>query len=182
MQKQNISQKNDYIYSFLLYISNSVNILIISLFITLFVSKNIKWFYIILFLFIIGTIIVIFKVITIPFTFPFLKRPGDCSEDNILVNIFTNNFITQEMKKSVSVEEYAKRGFPSFHLTFATSIFTLIYYYFPKYRKFIFCIAPIYLILLAYSRIYLDCHSLLQVIAGFFTGIILPSLLFKIFN
>ena len=55
-------------------------------------------------------------------------------EEGKLINILTNNFITEEIKKSINIEEYKMRGFPSLHMNTATSLFTLIYLFFPKHE------------------------------------------------
>ena len=184
LDKQNIiiKKNNEYVETFFDYISNSINIILISLIFTLIITKDIKWFYILLYLFIIDTLIVIFKIITMRFKNSIFIRPGKCEEEGKLINILTNNFITEEIKKSINIEEYKMRGFPSLHMNTATSLFTLIYLFFPKYRKTTLTISPIYLLLLGSSRVYLQCHTPLQVFAGFISGILLSFILFKIFN
>ena len=75
-----------------------------------------------------------------------------------------------EIKKKINGNEYNVMGFPSMHMTRATTILALTYLFFPKYKKITGIVAPIYLALLAWSRIYLNCHTILQVIGGLILG------------
>ena len=167
----------------MLWISNSVSIMFFSLFITLSVTRKIKWFYILLSVFLIVTILEIFKIITMRFNAEFLYRPGKCvSEHSTTDMLFYRNFILEEMLKRIDIAKYEQRGFPSVHLTTSASIFTLIYLFCPKYKKFMLSLAPIYLFLIGYSRIYLHCHTLLQVIAGIITGVVGGKLMYNLFK
>ena len=167
----------------MLWISNTVSIMFFSLFITLIVSRKIKWFYILLSVFLIVTIVEIFKIITMRFDADFLYRPGTCvSEHSATDMLFDRNFILEEMLKRLDIKKYEQRGFPSVHLTTSTSILTLIYLFCPKYKKFMLILSPIYLFLIGYSRIYLHCHTLLQVIAGILTGIVGGKLMYNLFR
>jgi len=167
----------------MLWISNSVSIMFFSLFITLTVTRKIKWFYILLSVFLIVTIVEIFKIITMRFDADFLYRPGKCvSEHSTTDMLFYKNFMLEEILKRIDITKYESRGFPSVHLTTSASIVTLIYLFCPKYKKFMLVFVPIYLILIGYSRIYLHCHTLLQVIAGIITGVVGGNLMYKLFK
>ena len=165
----------------MLWISNSVSLMLFSLFITLIVTRKKEWFYILLSVFIIVTCVEIFKIITMRFNAEFLFRPGTClSEHTATDMLFYNNFMLEKILKRIDIAEYERRGFPSFHLTTSTSIITLIYLFFPKYKKIMLIVSPIYLVLMGYSRIYLHCHTLLQVIAGIVAGIVGGKLMYNI--
>jgi len=175
--------KNPLFLDGMLWISNTVSIMFFSLFITLIVTRKIKWFYILLSVFLIVTIVEIFKIITMRFDADFLYRPGKCvSEHSATDMLFYRNFILEEILKRIDIAKYEQRGFPSVHLTTSASILTLIYLFCPKYKKFMLILSPIYLFLIGYSRIYLHCHTLLQVIAGIITGIIGGKLMYNLFR
>jgi len=175
--------KNPLFLDGMLWISNTVSIMFFSLFITLIVTRKIKWFYILLSVFLIVTIVEIFKIITMRFDADFLYRPGKCiSEHSATDMLFYRNFIMEEMLKRIDIAKYGQRGFPSVHLTTSASILTLIYLFCPKYKKFMLILSPIYLFLIGYSRIYLHCHTLLQVIAGIITGIVGGKLMYNLFR
>ena len=185
-QNQNESPffpNNPFLLNAMLWISNTVSIMFFSLFITLIVSRKIKWFYILLSVFLIVTIVEIFKIITLRYHAEFLYRPGTCvSEHSATDMLFYRNFILEEMLKRIDIAKYEQRGFPSVHLTTSTSILTLIYLFCPEYKKFMLILSPIYLFFIGYSRIYLHCHTLLQVIAGIITGIVGGNLMYKLFK
>lgn len=167
----------------MLWISNSVTIMFFSLFITLTVTRKIKWFYILLSVFLIATFVEIIKIITMRYNAEFLYRPGKCiSEHTTTDTLFFKNFILEEIFKRIDTTKFEGMGFPSGHLTTSASILTLIYLFCPKYKKFMLFLSPIYLALMGYSRIYLHCHTLLQVIAGIITGIVGGNLMYKLFK
>ena len=90
-----------------------------------------------------------------------------------------SNFILEKIKNSVNSNEYNVMGFPSIHITRATTIMALTYLFFPKYRKVTIIIAPIYIALLAWSRMYLNCHTILQVIGGLIVGTVAAKISFN---
>jgi len=177
------SSKNPIILSIMMRISDTVSLMFFSIFITLIVTKNIKWLYILLSVFIIVTCVEIIKIILMRYDAAFLYRPGNCIGGKSIVDmLFYNNFIFEQILKKIDIHEYKKRGFPSMHMTTCVSIITMMYLFFPKYNKILLRIAPIYIILVGYSRIYLSCHTWLQVIFGIVVGILGGKLMYDIFK
>ena len=175
--------KNPIIFSIMLWISNSVSLMFFSMFITLVVTKNAKWFYILLSIFIIVTCVQIIKIILMRYDAKFLYRPGLCIGDrNIYDSLFYHNFILEKILEKIDRNEYKKRGLPSVHMTSGVSILTLMYLFFPKYQKIMLKVAPMYIILLGYSRMYLNCHTLLQVIFGIIVGMLGGKLMYNVFK
>jgi membrane-associated phospholipid phosphatase len=181
--KNENSSKNPITLSAMMWISNTVSLLTFSIFVTLIVTKDSKWFYILLSVFIIITVAQIVKVILMRFDAAFLYRPGTCTGDKTLLDtFFYNNFILKRTFEQIDRLEYSKRGFPSMHMTFAASIIGLTYLFFPKYKKAIMISAPLYLILVGYSRIYLNCHTILQVIFGIIFGMLGAKVMYNVFR
>ena len=177
------SSKNPIILSIMMRISDTVSLMFFSIFITLIVTKNIKWLYILLSVFIIVTCVEIIKIILMRYDAAFLYRPDNCIDGKSIVDmLFYNNFIFEQILKKIDINEYKKRGFPSMHMTTCVSIITMMYLFFPKYNKILLRIAPIYIILVGYSRIYLSCHTWLQVIFGIIVGILGGKLMYNIFK
>ena len=175
--------KNPIMLTIMSSISNTVSLMFFSIFITLIVTKNYRWFYILLSVFIIVTCAEIIKVILMRYDAAFLYRPGNCIGDKSITDmLFYNNFIFERILQQIDIREYKKRGFPSIHMTSGVSILTMIYLFFPKYSKITLMVAPIYTILLGYSRIYLNCHTLLQVIFGIIMGILGGKLMYNVFK
>jgi membrane-associated phospholipid phosphatase len=178
-----VNNKNPLMLDIMLWISNTVSIMYFSLFVTLLVTKNIKWFYIILSVFIILTCVEIFKIISMHYDYKFLKRPGVCISNRMKSDVlFYENFVLEEIFKKIDRKEYEKNGFPSIHLTIIVSIIAMTYLFFPKYRKIMKYVSPIYIILVGYSRMYLNCHTLIQVIAGTIVGILGGKLMYNLFK
>ena len=164
-------------------ISNTVSLMFFSIFITLIVTKNYRWFYILLSVFIIVTCAEIIKIILMRYDAAFLYRPDNCIGDKSITDmLFYNNFIFERILQKIDINEYKKRGFPSIHMTSGVSIITMMYLFFPKYSRLLLKVAPIYIILLGYSRIYLNCHTLLQVIFGIIIGILGGKIMYNIFK
>ena len=179
----NDDAKNPIIFSIMLWISNSVSLMFFSMFITLVVTKNAKWFYILLSIFIIVTCVQIIKIILMRYDAKFLYRPGECiSDKNTSDSFFYHNFILEKILEKIDKNEYKKRGFPSIHMASSASILTLMYLFFPKYQKIMLKVAPIYIILVGYSRMYLNCHTLLQVISGTIVGMLGGKLMYNVFK
>ena len=179
----NDDAKNPIIFSIMLWISNSVSLMFFSMFITLVVTKNAKWFYILLSIFIIVTCVQIIKIILMRYDAKFLYRPGECiSDKNTSDSFFYHNFILEKILEKIDRNEYKKRGFPSIHMASSASILTLMYLFFPKYQKIMLKVAPIYIILVGYSRMYLNCHTLLQVISGTIVGMLGGKLMYNVFK
>jgi len=179
------SSNNPLLLNAMLWVSNSVSLMIFSIFITLIVSRKMQWFYILLSMFIIVTCAEIFKIITMRFNADFLYRPGPgvcLSEHSTTDMLFYRNFILEKILKSIDMSRYEQMGFPSIHVTKSASILTLIYLFFPKYKKIMLIFSPIYLVLMGYSRIYLRCHTLLQVVAGIIAGIVGGKLMYNVFR
>jgi membrane-associated phospholipid phosphatase len=175
--------KNPIMLSIMLWVSNSVSLMFFSIFITLIVTKNYRWFYILLSVFIIVTCAEIIKIILMRYDAAFLYRPGNCiGVKSVTDMLFYNNFIFEQILKKIDIREYEKRGFPSIHMTSGVSIITMMYLFFPKYSRITLMVAPIYIILLGYSRMYLNCHTLLQVIFGIIIGILGGKLMYNIFK
>lgn len=175
--------KNPVMLSIMLWISNTVPLMFFSIFVTFIVTRNIKWLYILLSVFIIVTCVEILKVILMRYDADFLYRPSNCiGGKSMLDMLFYNNFIFDQILKKIDINEYEKRGFPSMHMTSGVSILTMMYLFFPKYSRITLMVAPIYTILLGYSRIYLDCHTWLQVIFGTIMGFSGGKLMYNIFK
>jgi membrane-associated phospholipid phosphatase len=111
-------------------------------------------------------------------------RPENCiTNKNEKYIAFYKNFLLENVLKNVDDnQEYSKRGFPSNHVTKAVSFITLTYLFFPKYRKILRIVGPIYAILVIYSRMYLDCHTFIQGLAGVLLGFFGSKLLYKVFS
>jgi membrane-associated phospholipid phosphatase len=177
------SKKNPIILSGMIWISKTVSLMFFSMIVTLIITKNSKWFYILLSIFIIITCAEIIKIIFMRYDAKFLYRPGKCIRDtNKADSFFYNNFILERILEKIDKNEYHNRGFPSIHMTACVSILTLIYLFFPKYKKILSVAAPIYIILVGYSRMYLNCHNLLQVIAGIIVGMLGGKLMYNVFK
>ena len=177
------SSKNPIVLSVMMRISDTVSLMFFSIFITLIVTKNIKWLYILLSVFIIVTCVEIIKIILMRYDAAFLYRPDNCIDSKSIVDmLFYNNFIFEQILKKIDINEYKKRGFPSMHMTTCVSIITMMYLFFPKYNKILLKVASIYIILVGYSRIYLSCHTWLQVIFGIIVGILGGKLMYNIFK
>ena len=172
--------KNETLYIVAQYISNSVSLMYISVFVSFIILKDKRWFYIVLIVFIVNILGTIFKVFTIRFDYDFLRRPGTCIDENMTYDFLESNFILEKIKNSVNSNEYNVMGFPSIHITRATTIMALTYLFFPKYRKVTIIIAPIYIALLAWSRMYLNCHTIIQVIGGILFGTISAKIAYNI--
>ena len=177
------SSKNPIVLSVMMRISDTVSLMFFSIFITLIVTKNIKWLYILLSVFIIVTCVEIIKIILMRYDAAFLYRPDNCIDGKSIVDmLFYNNFIFEQILKKIDIHDYKKRGFPSMHMTTCVSIITMMYLFFPKYNKILLKVASIYIILVGYSRIYLSCHTWLQVIFGIIVGILGGKLMYNIFK
>ena len=177
------SSKNPIILSVMTRISDTVSLMIFSIIITFIVTKNIKWLYILLSVFIIVTCVEIIKIILMRYDADFLYRPDKCiGVKSITDMLFYKNFIFEQILTKIDIHEYEKRGFPSVHMTISVSIITMMYLFFPKYNKILLKVASIYIILVGYSRIYLSCHTWLQVIFGIIVGILGGKLMYNIFK
>jgi len=177
------TSKNSIMLSIMLWISNTVSLMYFSVFITLIVTKNVKWIYILLSVFIIVTCVEILKIILMRYDATFLYRPGHCiGVKSITEMLFYKNFIFEQILKKIDISEYEKRGFPSIHMTSCVSIITMMYLFFPKFKKILLMTAPIYIALVGYSRIYLNCHTLIQVIFGIIMGILGGKLMYNVFK
>jgi membrane-associated phospholipid phosphatase len=170
--------KNETLYIVAQYISNTVSIMYLSVFISLLVLRDRKWFYILLIVFVVNILVTLLKIFLIRFDYGFLHRPGKCIDESMTYDILESNFILEGIKNKVNSEDYNMMGFPSMHSTRATAILALTYLFFPKYKKTTMIVAPIYLAFLAWSRMYLDCHTLLQVIAGIIFGAVAAKVSF----
>lgn len=181
--KNENSSKNPFMLSAMMWISNTVSLLIFSFFITLIVTKNGKWFYILISIFVIITVAQIVKIILMRYDAEFLYRPGQCiGERTTIDSLFHNNFILKGILEKIDRNEYYKRGLPSMHMTTAVSAISLMYLFFPKYRKVTLMTAPLYLVLVGYSRIYLGCHTILQLICGIVFGVLGAKVMYNIFG
>jgi membrane-associated phospholipid phosphatase len=191
-QKEHVNKNESYLQNdtnsplllnVMLWVSNSVSLMLFSLFITLIVTRKKEWFFILLSVFVIVTCAEIFKIITMRFNADFLYRPGKCvSEYTTTDMLFYRNFILEKILKNIDMSRYQQMGFPSMHVIQSASVLTLIYLFFPKYKKIMLIISPIYLFLMGYSRIYLGCHNLLQVVAGIIGGILGGKLMYNVFK
>jgi membrane-associated phospholipid phosphatase len=163
-------------------ISGSVSIMYISLLVMLIINKNIKWFYILILIFIINICSIIFKIILMRFDSPFLYRPNGCEDENRLTDFLHHNFILEGIMKKIDVHQYKQYGLPSIHVTTAASILTLVYFYFPKYKQLTLKSGIVYMILLGFSRMYLNCHTFIQVLSGLIFGYTAGIIAYKVCN
>jgi len=175
--------KNSFMLSAMMWISNTVSLLIISFFVTLIVTKNGTWFYILLSIFIIITVTQIVKIILMRYDAKFLYRPSQCIGERMTLDaLLNNNFILKGIFEKIDNSEYFKRGFPSMYMTTAVGAISLVYLFFPKYRKSLVMTAPLYIILVGYSHIYLGCHTILQLICGVLFGVLGAKVMYNIFG
>ena len=134
-------------------------------------TRNKKWIYILISGILLETLVGLIKIISMRYEFQFLMRPGKC-----IYHPYENNFtlykniLLKGMVKDEDKEKYSKRGFPSNHITKCVSFITLTYLFFPNYRKILRRVGPIYILLTIYSRMHLNCHTLLQAIGGVVLG------------
>ena len=177
------SSKNPLMLSAMMWVSNTVSLLIFSFFVTLIVTKERKWFYILISIFVIITVAQIVKIILMRYDAEFLYRPGQCiGERTTIDSLFNNNFVLKGIFEKIDRNEYFKRGLPSMHMTTAVSAISLMYLFFPKYRKVTLMTAPLYLVLVGYSRVYLGCHTILQLICGVVFGILGAKVMYNVFG
>lgn len=174
--------RNDILVYIADLISGSVSVMYISLFVMFIINKNIKWFYILIFVLIINICTIIFKIFLMRFDYSVLYRPSQCIDEHKLLDFLHNSFILEGVMKKIDVEQYKKYGLPSVHVTTATSILMLTYLYFPKYKQLTLKLGIIYTLLLSISRMYLKCHTLLQIIVGLIFGIFSANVAYKLFN
>ena len=169
--------------SLLVFISNTVSIISISLILLLLIYRNTKLLYIVISMFVIGAFLIFFKIATLHLNNEFFIRPDKyedtCKKLFKIDNIFSDNLLVDYIK-NIDKQKYKLRGFPSMHTTISTSIVTLLYLYYPKYRNITLPIGIIYLGLVGYSRVYLNCHKTNQVIGGYILGVTLSIILYKV--
>jgi membrane-associated phospholipid phosphatase len=177
-----VIQKNETLYIVAQYVSNTVSVMYLSVFVSLLVLRNMKWFYILLIVFVVNIVVTLLKIFSMRFNYGFLQRPGKCIDESMTYDILESNFILEGIKNKVNSDEYNIMGFPSMHATRATTILVLTYLFFPKYKKTTMIVAPIYLSCLAWSRTYLDCHTLLQFICGVIIGAVAAKVSFNLCN
>ena len=176
------SGKSDVLVYIADMISGSVSIMYISLIVMLIINKNIKWFYILILIFIINICTIIFKIFLMRFDSPFLYRPSGCEDEHRLTDFLHHNFILEEIMKKIDVDHYKKYGLPSIHVSTAASILTLVYFYFPKYKQLTLKSGIVYMILLGFSRMYLNCHTFIQVLSGLIFGYTAGIIAYKVCN
>ena len=90
--------KNETLYIVAQYISNSVSLMYISVFVSFIILKDKRWFFIVLIVFIVNILGTIFKVFTIRFDYDFLRRPGTCIDENMTYDFLESNFILEKIK------------------------------------------------------------------------------------
>lgn len=176
------SDKSDILVYIANMISGSVSIMYISLLVMLIINKNIKWFYILILIFIINICTIIFKIFLMRFDSPFLYRPNGCEDEHRLMDFLHHNFILEGIMKKIDVNHYKQFGLPSIHVTTAMSILTLVYFYFPKYKQLTLKSGIVYIILLGFSRMYLNCHTFIQVLSGLIFGYTAGIIAYKVCN
>jgi membrane-associated phospholipid phosphatase len=176
------SDKSDILVYIANMISGSVSIMYISLLVMLIINKNIKWFYILILIFIINICTIILKIFLMRFDSPFLYRPNGCEDEHRLMDFLHHNFILEGIMKKIDVNHYKQFGLPSIHVTTAMSILTLVYFYFPKYKQLTLKSGIVYIILLGFSRMYLNCHTFIQVLSGLIFGYTAGIIAYKVCN
>jgi membrane-associated phospholipid phosphatase len=174
--------KNGILVNIAEIISGTVSVMYISLFVMFIINKNIKWFYILILIFIINLCTIILKILLMRFNLEFMYRPNGCEDEHRLMDFLHHNFILETIMKKIDIERYKQFGFPSIHVTTAASILTMIYLFFPKYKQITFKTGTIYMILLGISRIYLNCHNFIQVLGGIFLGVIAGKIAYRVGN
>jgi membrane-associated phospholipid phosphatase len=177
-----LHDKNSVLVNIAEIISGTVSVMYISLFVMFIINKNIKWFYILILIFIINLCTIILKILLMRFNLEFMYRPNGCEDEHRLMDFLHHNFILETIMKKIDIERYKQFGFPSIHVTTAASILTLIYLFFPKYKQITFKTGTIYMILLGMSRIYLNCHNFIQVLGGIFLGVIAGKIAYRVGN
>jgi membrane-associated phospholipid phosphatase len=117
------------------------------------------------------------------FDYDFLMRPGKCINHKYEKKLsIYKNFLLKNFVKDEDSSTYSMRGFPSNHVTKCVSFITLTYLFFPKYRKILRIVGPIYILVVIFSRMYLSCHTLLQSIGGIVVGFFGSNILYKIIH
>lgn len=146
-------------------------------------TRNIKWVYILISEILLETFARLIKIISMRYDYQFLMRPGKCIRNKYEKN-FTlyKNFLLKGLVKEEDKEKYSMRGFPSNHVTKCAAFITLTYLFFPKYRKILRVVGPIYVLLTIFSRMYLNCHTLIQSIGGVITGLGGSYILYNLFK
>ena len=146
-------------------------------------TKNMKWVYIIVSEVIIETFVRLIKITSMRYDYDFLMRPGKCIYNKYETKLtIYKNYLLKNFVKEEDSSTYSMRGFPSNHVTKCVSFLTLTYLFFPKYRKILRIVGPIYALLIIYSRMYLNCHTLLQSIGGVVVGFVGSNILYKIIH
>jgi membrane-associated phospholipid phosphatase len=165
----------------MMWVSLSVSAIFYFIVLAFLFTRNVKWVYIIVSEVILETFARLIKIVSMRFDHAFLMRPGKCINHKYEKNIaFYKNFLLTNLVKEEDKKIYSSRGFPSNHVTKCVSFITLTYLFFPKYRKILRIVGPIYILLVIYSRMYLNCHTLLQSIGGVVVGYFGSNLLYKI--
>lgn len=165
------------------WISLSVTTIFYFIILAYIYTKNIKWVYIIVSEVLLETFARLIKIISIRYDYDFLMRPGKCIYNKYEKHLtLYKNFLLKGLVKEEDKETYSMRGFPSNHITKCVSFITLTYLFFPKYRKILRIVGPIYILLVIYSRMYLNCHTLLQSIGGVVVGLVGSNILYKVFS
>jgi membrane-associated phospholipid phosphatase len=147
-------------------ISQSLIIILGSPFIFWIYSKDIKWFYVGMFVYIPLQFHSLIKIFSKNYNYDFLKRPIGAANCDLL---------------SRNGNQEGKPGFPSGHMTSTVSFITSVYLLFPEYRSLCINFGLIYTLLMAMSRMNKRCHTLIQVIAGSILGFLSPIVLKNLF-
>ena len=145
-------------------ISLSLIILIVIPYIMLIKDMNIKWLYVILSVLIVERLHSIIKEHSKAYDYEFLKRPIGAAN----CDLFSRNGLVE-----------GQPGFPSGHVGGTVAFFMTVYLLFPEYRKYSH-LGIAWTLLMMWSRINKKCHTLLQTIAGFGLGVIVPVMFDKL--
>jgi membrane-associated phospholipid phosphatase len=145
-------------------ISLSLIVIIAVPYIMLIKDMNIRWLYVILSIFIVERLQSIIKEHSKAYDYEFLKRPIGAQN----CDLFSRNGLVE-----------GQPGFPSGHVGGTVAFFMTVYLLFPEYRKYWY-FAVVWTLLMMWSRISKKCHTLLQTIAGFGLGVIVPVMFSKL--
>jgi membrane-associated phospholipid phosphatase len=181
---KHIKDKNPKVVRLMLFVSFSVLVIPFFVVILLIITRNVKWLYIFISEFIIDIFVRLFEIALLKYHNEFLMIPGICiASDNEKYISYSKKFILQSVAMSEEEnEEYSKRGFPSNRVVKYVSFIVLVYLFFPKYRKILQVVGPLYGILVMYSRIYLSCHTIFQVLMGAIVGVLGGIVMHKVFS
>lgn len=172
-------------YDYMLeYLNTSINTGLVIILAVFFATWNRKWFYVILFSFIVFVIMGLIRILFINYVNnDIIRRPNpEKCMSGTNFTFFSNLFNAENLIPKDLHPAYYSVGMPSGHESIAAALITSLYLFFPRYKKVIFSSGLFYLILMGFGRIVQGCHNIIQVIAGLLLGIIIPIILHNTFH